>query len=158
MTVSTALIETSRHFPGHSPDAIFQRWTVPVCRRRWETPDGSGMSYEAFDLREGGVERVAIHQDGAEIGRLVQRIVRLDPPRLIVVSTEGHFGGAPAMTMQIATAFAAEGGGTRLTATAQVMDLTGRDVEAEHRGGWETLFDRFSADLDAHRPMPGDTA
>ena len=35
---------------------VWHHWTDPEARQRWEAGEGSGMTYDAFDTRPGGVE------------------------------------------------------------------------------------------------------
>ncbi len=43
-----------------SVESLFAHWSSPETRRRREVGPDTGMRYEAFDTREGGVERVIV--------------------------------------------------------------------------------------------------
>ena len=51
----------------------------------------------------------------------------------VLVSTiTGHFGGSTSMVLQVSCRLEATAGGSRLSGTSQVVDLTGRDVAEQH--------------------------
>ncbi|WP_425038174.1 SRPBCC family protein [Primorskyibacter sp. S187A] len=137
------------------PEAVFAHWHDPNSRLRWEAPEGSGMRYLNFAPEAGGVEEIEITHDGAVVGHMTQRILVLDSPHLSVAQISGTFGGATTMIMQVTMRFDATDTGTRITGTSQVIDTTGRDVKAEHEGGWQHLFTAFAADFAAHGVQHG---
>ncbi len=141
-------VEVSRDF-DRPAGAVFAHWMDPEGRRRWETPEGSGMSYAAFDTREGGHEEVIVAPGGAEVGRVITDIRVLREGALAVIQGRGVFGGAVAMTMQTVFRVEPEGMGCRFTGTSQMVVLAGEPSEAQLRAGWEAMLDRFAADLAA---------
>ena len=74
-------------------------------------------------LREGGVERLEISNQGQIVGEMVQRIMVLRANEALVASITGHFGGRITMVMQVTCRFEATADGSRLTGTSQVVDL-----------------------------------
>lgn len=155
MTVTTALIRTSRAFP-YPVAAIYAHWTSPETRQRWEAGPESGMRYDAFDTRPGATEIVRITHDGQEIGHLAQTVQAMTENERMAVQITGTFGGAMTMLMQLVLHFSATDDGSRIDATAQVIDLTGRDIQAEHEAGWSGLFDSFEADIATHGLIEGE--
>ena len=70
--------------------------------------------------------------------------------QVLVSTITGHFGGSTSMVMQVTWRFEATAGGSRLSGTSQVVDLTGRDVAEQHTAGWHMLLESFAADLAAN--------
>ena len=154
MQSTSATIMATRAFP-HPAESVFAHWISPETRLRWEAGPDSGMTYDAFDTREGGVETVRIIQDGKEVGHMFQNTHRLVEGRLMAYSLTGVFGGVLTTLMQIAIEFRPTDEGCRLEATAQVIDLTGGDVQAQHEAGWDWILDRFEADIAEHGLVTG---
>ncbi|MXU64799.1 SRPBCC domain-containing protein [Oceanomicrobium pacificus] len=148
-----ATVTVARNF-DHPVDRLFAHWTSPATRARWEAGPDTGMRYAGFDTRPGGVETVHITHEGKGVGHMVQRIHVVDPPRLLAVSVEGHFGGAVTMMMQLTVRFSAHKGGSRLEAVTQATDLGGRDPGEQQEQGWAWLLDRFEADIAEHGLAP----
>ena len=159
MKAATATIRATRDF-DIGVETLWAHWTSPETRARWEAGPDTGMAYDAFDTRTGGVEIVRITHDGAEVGQMTQAHHRVEPPRLLATTTTGAFGGVTTMLMTLVIEFTDTRKGSRLSAVSQVIDLTGRDIRAEHEKGWTWILDRFQADLDAFGPVtnPKDTA
>lgn len=154
MESTSATINVTRELP-HPAESVFAHWISPETRLRWEAGPDSGMTYDAFDTREGGVETVRIIQDGKEIGHMFQNTHRLVEGRLMAYSLTGVFGGVLTTLMQIAIEFQPTDEGCRLEATAQVIDLTGGDVQSQHEAGWDWILDRFEADIAEHGLVTG---
>ncbi|MDJ0827385.1 MAG: SRPBCC domain-containing protein [Rhodobacter sp.] len=158
MQASTATIHATRDF-DLDVEMLWAHWTSPETRQRWEAGTDTGMTYDAFDTRTGGVETVRIVHEGAEIGHMTQHHHRVEPTHLLASSTTGTFGGVTTMLMTLVIEFEATETGSRLNAVSQVTDLTGRDVQAEHEKGWTWILNRFQADIDEFGPItnPKDT-
>ena len=144
-----ATIKAETRVPA-APEIAFDHWMNPEARQRWEAPPESGMRDLIFDPVEGGEEHIEITHEGQVIGNMHQRIARIRRPELMASHITGIFGGALSLLMQVTMTFAQEGKGTHIRGTSQVCDLTGRDVQAEHSAGWQTLFAAFAADLEQH--------
>lgn len=144
-----ATIRASREFDC-AVETLFEHWTSPETRVRWEAGPDSGMRYLNFDTREGGVERLEVSFDGKVIGEMVQRITVLRPNDVLVATITGHFGGRITMVMQVTCRFEKTAEGSRLSGTSQLLDLTGRDVTDQHTAGWNMMLDNFAADLVAN--------
>lgn len=149
MTPAFATIRAERSF-DHPADAIFAHWISPETRVRWEAGPETGMRYDAFDTRPGGTETVRVFDGDAEVGHMLQRILAVEPGRLLVIAIEGHFGGAATMAMLVTIIFADRQGGSKLDAVAQITDLSGRDPTEQHEAGWAWLLDRFEKDIATH--------
>ncbi len=112
MESTSATINATREFP-HPAASVFVRWISPETRQRWEAGPDTGMTYDAFDTREGGVETVRIAQDGKEVGHMLQNVHRLVRDRLIACSVAGVFGGTLTMLMQAVIEFQTTDEGSR---------------------------------------------
>lgn len=152
MESSFATITISKSFECSVSD-LFAHWTSPETRLRWEVGPESGMKYDAFDTREGGVEVVRIQKDGAEIGHMVQSILRMKKDELLCYSITGVFAEEVTTLMNVTIEFRESGTGSELQAVAQVTDLSGGDVEKKHQSGWEWMLDQFATDLSENGPV-----
>ena len=149
MKATHATIIVTREFP-HPVEAVFAHWTSPETRKRWEAGPDTGMSYDEFDTREGGVEIVRIQKYGREIGHMVQSHLRLVENALTSTSIVGVFDGEVTSSMNVTIEFSATDHGCRIEALAQVTDLNGGDVRAQHEAGWDWILGRFEADIAEH--------
>lgn len=154
MTPSTATIHRTREF-DHPVEAIFAHWTSPEARQRWETGPDTGMAYDEFDTRDGGIEVVRIFKDDKEVGHMVQSHLRLIPNELIATSIYGVFGDETTTIMSVVVEFTPTEKGCRLEALSQVTDLNGGDVQAQHEKGWDWILDRFENDIKVHGVITG---
>ena len=151
MQASVATVRATRDF-DLPVAAVYAHWLSPEARQRWEAGPGTGMTYDSFDTRTGGTETVRVIADGKEVGHLVQTHHRVEENRLIASSMVGVFGGEVTMMSAIVVEFAATDTGSRINATAQAMDLTGRDIAQAQEAGWIWILDRFQADLEEFGP------
>ncbi len=151
MQASVATVRATRDF-DRPVESVFAHWIDPVARQRWEAGPDTGMVYDRFDTRAGGVETIRVVKDGAEIGHLTQTHHRVEQNRLIASSMVGTFGGVVTMMTALVVEFATTETGSRIEALAQAMDLTGRDIAAAQEAGWTGILDRFQADLDRFGP------
>lgn len=151
MTPSFATIHAECLVAGDRP-AVFAHWMDPETRVRWEAPPESGMRYLNFADGPGQTEVIEISHEGAVIGTMDQVLTVIDAPTRVVSQITGTFGGAVTMVMQVVITFEETEGGTLIRGASQVMDLTGRDVQAEHEAGWAMIFEKFTADFTAHGP------
>ena len=149
MQASHATIQVTRDF-SYPVNSVFAHWTSPETRQRWEAGPDTGMTYDAFDTREGGVEIVRIHKAGNEVGHMVQSHLRFVANELISSSIIGVFGEIVKSAMTVTIEFSPTETGSRIEALAQVTDLEGGDVQARHEAGWEWILGRFEADIAEH--------
>lgn len=150
MPVEFATVRVVRDLP-HPPANLFAHWLSPETRVRWEVGPGTNMKYDEFDTRVGATETVRVfNEENDEIGVMRQRPSVIEDGRLIVSSIEAVFGGEVRMLMQITMEFEGRDGGTRVTGTSQIAELTGRDPTGEHTAGWNWILDRFEADVAEH--------
>ena len=154
MTPSTATITRTRDF-DHPVEAIFAHWTSPETRLRWETGPDTGMKYDEFDTRDGGVEVVRIIKDGTEVGHMVQSHLKFVENEMIATSVIGVFGGETTTIMSVVIEFSPKGDGCTLEAVSQVCDLKGGDVQAQHERGWDWILGRFEDDIAEHGVVTG---
>lgn len=151
MTPSFVFVDASTEIAAPR-ERVFAHWTDPAARERYEVPPGSGMRYLNFATKQDEVEEIEITHDGALVGRLMQRMVILEPPELIVSQITGVFGGVNTMALQVTTQFIETDNGTFIRGSGQVVDRTGREVKAEHEAGWAQMFETFRADFFEHGP------
>ncbi len=152
MTPSIATIERTRD-NSHPVEAIFAQWTSPAARMRWECGPDTGMVYDAFDTREGGIEVIRIMNDGKEVGHMVQSHLKLVPNEMIATTVYGEFGGQTTTIMSVIVEFSETEDGCKLEAVSQVADLTGGDVQGQHEAGWDWILKRFADDIKEHGPV-----
>lgn len=151
MTPAFVQVDATTEIAG-PPNTVFAHWMDPQARQRYEASPESGMRYKNFTAEQGGIEEVEIIQDGNVIGLMRQHLLVLDAPRILVSHIAGTFHGATTMGMQITMRFEAVSAGTAIHATSQVVDLTGRDVRAEHQAGWMHLYEKFARDFKEYGP------
>ncbi len=152
MTTATATIHRTRDYE-HPVEAIFAHWVSPEARQRWECGLDTGMAYDDFDTREGGIEVVRIKKDGKELGHMVQSHLRLIPNEMIATSIYGVFGEETTTIMSVVVEFSSTSSGSRLDAVSQVTDLSGGDPQEQHEKGWDWILDRFAQDIATHGPV-----
>ncbi len=146
-THATIIVSREYQYPVGS---IFAHWTSTAARQRWEVGPDTGMAYDEFDTREGGVEIVRIHKNGKETGHMVQSHLRFVQNELISTSIVGVFGGAVSSAMMVTIEFSSTDAGCEIEALAQVTDLGGGDVRAQHEAGWDWILNRFEDDIAEH--------
>lgn len=149
MRPAFATVEVTLDLP-YPPAEVFAHWVSPETRVRWEAGPDSGMTYEGFDTRPGGVETIRVHHDGGEIGRLVQRVQSVDDGSRIVSTIEGHFNDTLSLLLSVVVSFEPTDIGTRIIGQSQIVDLSGRDPKADHTTGWGVLMNAFETDIETH--------
>lgn len=154
MKPSFATIERTREF-SYPVETIFKHWTSPAARMRWECGPDTGMVYDAFDTREGGIEVVRIMNDGKEVGHMVQSHLKFVENEAMATTVYGEFGGETTTIMSVVIEFSETENGSKLEAVSQIADLTGADVQAQHEAGWDWILKRFVDDLAEHGPVIG---
>ena len=154
MQSTSATINVTRELP-HPADSVFAHWISSETRLRWEAGPDTGMTYDAFDTREGGVETVRIVQDGKEIGHMFQNTHRLVEGRLMAYSLTGVFGGVLTTLMQIVVEFRPTDEGCTAVVSAHGISPTGGDAQTQHEAGWTWILNRFEADIAEHGLVTG---
>ena len=132
---------------AHPRDRVFRHWTSPETRKRWEVGSDTDLSQVNFDMRVGGEEIVEIRKSGQVIGKMIQSVHEFIENELVATTTRYTVEDETTMLMQLALEFSDIEGGTRISALAQVIDLTGANVTDQHRSGWEWIFARFEGDI-----------
>jgi uncharacterized protein YndB with AHSA1/START domain len=125
-------------------ELVFQAWTDPRHLVNWMGPRGFRSSVEHSDLRVGGGYR--IHMRGPEgEDHWTQGTFReiLAPERLVMAGCWADAQGNPTSPETLLTiSFEDNEGQTRMTLHQAVFEsVTARD---EHRGGWNSSFDRLA--------------
>lgn len=131
-------------------ERVFRAFVEPDEAVQWWGPADIETSVVEIDLRVGGRCRWVMHPGGGT-AELFGRIVRLDPPQLLVMTNQ--WAGDPAETL-VTLRFVALGDRTRLELTHERLP---REVPpSEFTDGWDAALRSLSAYLDGTpgRPDP----
>lgn len=143
-----ATFTIERRFPV-SRDKAFRAYADPRSKARWFVgPEGWERSDHKLDFREGGRESVSGGPPGGPThyyNALYQDIV---PNERIVLAYEMHMDKTRISVSLGTTEFKADGKGTRLVYTEQVVFLDGHDHVAAREHGTRALFDNLAALLE----------
>ena len=131
-------------------DRVFRHWTSQETRSRWETGPDTHLLQDNFDMRKGGREVVRMMKGNQSVGEMIQRIHAMVEGELIATTTQYIIDGETTMMMQLSLEFEDHEGGTRITALAQIVDLTGQNLTEQHKAGWAWIFARFEGDIEAN--------
>lgn len=143
-----ATFTIERRFPV-SRDKAFRAYADPRSKARWFVgPEGWERSDHKLDFREGGRESVSGGPPGGPThyyNALYQDIVSNER---IVLAYEMHMDKTRISVSLGTTEFKADGKGTRLVYTEQVVFLDGHDHVAAREHGTRALFDNLAALLE----------
>lgn len=132
-----------------SPARVFAAWTDHEARRRWEpTPEGITAEYDGHDFRIGGYEKSRMSKDGQILVEFETRFIDIVDCSRVVSLVRAVAGGNAMSCSQHTAEFRAVGEQTRLTCHEQVAWFHGRNMRAEHEGGWSVLLDRLAAEVE----------
>ena len=125
-------------------ELVFKAWTDPNHLVHWMGPRGFKSTVERSDLRAGGGYR--IHMLGPEgDDHWTQGVYReiVEPERFVMAGSWADAQGNPTSPETLLTiTFEEQDGKTRLTLHQAVFEsATARN---QHRGGWNSSFDRLS--------------
>jgi uncharacterized protein YndB with AHSA1/START domain len=128
-------------------EQVYAAWTDPRQASRWWAPKGFRPLACEMDVRPGGAWRREMRTpDGKLVVKhgLYREIV--PPERLVFTYITEHTGGVIDPETLVTVTFADLGDGrTRLTLRHSAFETeTARD---DHRGGWTSALDRFTAFL-----------
>ena len=126
--------------------AVWRAWTQDTgawfCPRPWRA------TFEVQELVAGGRSVIVMHGPNGEANRLEGVYLEVVPERRIVSTDAFRAGWVPAGPFMVRIDdFAAEGGGTRYTATARHWTAAARDSHAAmgFEAGWNAAADQLEA-------------
>lgn len=134
-----------RELPG-SPTHAFRFWADPKLKDRWNGchPDWTVLE-DHFDFRPGGSERKRWRTPEGD--ELVFQAFYLDimPGERIIYAYEMSFGGQRLSASLVTIALLPHGARTRMKLTEQAAFLTGEGASAQRIQGTEEGYDRLVA-------------
>lgn len=142
-------ITSSRVFRS-PPAAVFTAWADPSTHEHWQpAPEGTAYVYDRHDFSPGGVERCELRRGNEVLARFVNRYLEIAEGRRIIFSVRAEAPqGELVSVSQHTIELVADGSGTRLFATEQVVWAMGQSRRPEHEAGWNLLLDRLVAFVD----------
>jgi uncharacterized protein YndB with AHSA1/START domain len=142
-------------------EVVFQAWTDPGRLKRWWGPKGFTNPVCQVDVRPGGAIRIHMRgPDGAvyPMTGVFHEIVA--PERLVFSSSALDQNGEPLFEILNTVTFADEGGKTRLTVRATVMDVKAGAAQhlAGMEQGWSQSLDRLGTEVEAGSGPPAESS
>jgi uncharacterized protein YndB with AHSA1/START domain len=149
MTARTAQHGTIRLERRYKATAtrVFAAWAEPKARAKWDVPGRWVIAEQTFDFREGGREVKRFGPQGDP--RLVADTLYLDivPQRRIVFSYSMTSRGTPISVSLTTIELSADGKGTHLLLTEQIVFLDGNDNAANREEGLASMLDKIGETL-----------
>jgi uncharacterized protein YndB with AHSA1/START domain len=149
MTARTAQHGTIRLERRYKATAtrVFAAWAEPKARAKWDVPGRWVIAEQTFDFREGGREVKRFGPKGDP--RLVADTLYLDivPQRRIVFSYSMTSRGTPISVSVTTIELSADGKGTHLLLTEQIVFLDGNDNAANREEGLASMLDKIGETL-----------
>jgi uncharacterized protein YndB with AHSA1/START domain len=149
MTARTAQHGTIRLERRYKATAtrVFAAWAEPKARAKWDVPGRWVIAEQTFDFREGGREVKRFGPQGD--ARLVADTLYLDivPQRRIVFSYSMTSRGTPISVSLTTIELSADGKGTHLLLTEQIVFLDGNDNAANREEGLASMLDKIGETL-----------
>jgi len=132
-----------------SPARVFNAWSDPVARDRWDVPGDDWVVAESqHDFQVGGREYSYFGPPGAPRYRGDGTYLRIVPDSLIVMAGTMSADRIP-MTASLSTVeFVADGTATLMRYTEQSAFM-GDETAAMRIEGWTEIFDRLAKELKA---------
>lgn len=126
-----------------APTRVFAAWAEPKARAQWDVPGRWVIAEQTFDFREGGHElkRFGPKDDP----RFVADTLYLDivPQRRIVFSYSMTSRGESVSVSLTTIELLADGAGTHLLLTEQIVFLDGKDNAANREEGLASMLDKI---------------
>ena len=142
---STFVIE--RNYPV-APARVFAAWADPVAKARWFAGSGESKSEgRELDFRVGGKERLLTTVPGGVVHRYDAVYQDIVPDQRIIYCYDMHIGEALISVSLATVEFEAEGKGTRMVFTEQVVFLDGYDDAGSRERGTHKLLEQLAASL-----------
>jgi uncharacterized protein YndB with AHSA1/START domain len=134
------------------PDRVFGAWSDPLLKAQWFTgpPDRWTLLRRSMDFRVGGQEVLEGRFDESGMVTLYEaRFHAIEPARRLVYVYDLHLSGRFHSVTLSSLELEAEGAGTRVSYTEQIVFLDGKDGTADRRQGTEHQFGMIEASLRA---------
>ena len=134
-----------------APAKVFKAWSTQEALRAWSAPGDANwtLDVQRFDFRVGGGETSDFGpRDGERYYNEGLYLDIVEDERIVSafsMSTAGRRFFAGLMTAE----FNPEGAGCRLKLTEQGVHFGVDPEEANHRAGWEEMFDKLESHLAA---------
>jgi len=155
MTTDTDHFTLSRRLPL-PPDRLWQVLTDARAREQWGAPtEGTVLTVEVTDLREGGHERHRCGPADAPDFVVDTRWYHLDPPRRAVFNETVRIGDMALATSLVTYVLSTGDDGTTLDLAVSLSSFSGPGSLPEFRIGWEgglANLDRYVAGLASESP------
>ena len=140
---ATFVIE--RRYPA-STARVFAAWADPVAKRRWfKGPEAQRDEGYELDFRVGGRERLRVHGSDRKIHAYDCQYMDIVPGARIVYCYDMHIAEARISVSLATVTFEAEGKGTLMTFTEQVVFLDGYDDSGSRERGTTALLDQLAS-------------
>lgn len=120
-----------------APSSVWAAFAEPEARATWGPPTPEiNMAFKHADFRVGGRDLCVCGPGPAEGVTVETYYHAIDPETRIVFTEVIGMPAAPEGASLVTVALAAEGGGTALKITLQVVSLGEEDMLADLEGGW----------------------
>ena len=128
-------------------DLVFKAWTDPERLQRWWGPKGFTNPVCEVDVRPGGAIRIHMRApDGIVYPMTGVFHEIMEPERLVFTSRALDSNGEPLFEVLNTVTFSEEGGKTKLTLHARVLNVKGDAAQhlAGMEQGWSMSLDRLA--------------
>jgi uncharacterized protein YndB with AHSA1/START domain len=133
-----------------SPEKVFAAWSDPEVKARWFTgpEDRWTLLRRSMEFRVGGEEVLEGRFEESGLVTLYEaRFHAIEPARRLVYAYDLHLSGRFHSVTLSSLELGAEGTGTRLSYTEQIVFLDGKDGTDDRRHGTEFQFEMIEATL-----------
>jgi len=140
-----------------SPTRVFEAWSNPELKAQWFTgpPQRWTLLRRAMDFRVGGTEVLeGRFEESGTVTRYEARFHVIEPGRRLVYDYDLHRAGSFHSVTLSSLELEAEGAGTRVAYTEQIVFLDGKDGTADRRHGTEFQFGMIETALKSCGVLP----
>ena len=146
-TTQHATFVIERIYPV-APARVFAAWADPVAKARWFAGSGEAKSEgRELDFRVGGTERVLTSVPGGDVHRYDAVYRDIVPDQRIIYCYDMHLGETRISVSLTTVEFHAQGKGTRMVFTEQVVFLDGYDDAGSRERGSHKLLEQLAGAL-----------
>lgn len=132
------------------PERVFAAWSDPQLKAQWFTgpPERWTPLRRSMDFREGGKEVLeGRFEESGNVTLFEARYHVIEHARRLVYTYDLHHSGRFHSVTLSSLELAAEGAGTRVAYTEQIVFLDGKDGTADRRHGTNIQFDMVETAL-----------
>lgn len=133
-----------------TPDRVFGAWSDPLLKAQWFTgpPERWTLLRRSMDFRVGGQEVLEGRFDESGMTTFYEaRFHVIESARRLVYAYDLHLSGRFHSVTLSSLELEAEGDGTRVSYTEQIVFLDGKDGTADRRHGTGLQFDMIETAL-----------